>query len=508
LNGGGNGKSYLLLLTTASLGTILAPLNSTMLAVALPEIREEFAVGHAAVAWLVSAYLIAMAVAQPIGGRLGDQLGRARVMRMGLLMFLALSLAAAVAPNFIALIVFRTGQALVGAAVIPNGMAMLRESLPSDRLGRANGITGSVIALSAAVGPLLGSVALVAGSWRFLFLVNVPFVAAALLSLALLSYRAEARRTGALLDWRGAILIATLLAALTQGFTWTRSGPAALAVLAFVLVALAAWLLVRSQSRATVQVAEWRLLRHRPYFGATAYILLTNLVMYTTLLAIPFFLKEVQAKPTETAGLLLGLMSGLMMVSAPVAGHLSDARGRRPLALAGGLLQLTGILLLVGALSEGLATWYIGLCLAFLGAGVGIGTGPANTAAIESAPIELAGSAAGTTSMMRYFGSIVGVGVLGAVLTTDGAVPSVAVFRGLLAFLAVLSVAALLAASLIHVRLKSEAEPTLVTLDGKAPMEPPGRASSEADVALGDLRAASNPLSILSIRVASNHSRS
>jgi MFS family permease len=159
---------YGLLLLTVSLGGIFAPLNSTMLAVALPELRQDFGIGHAAIAWLVSAYLIAMAVAQPLGGRLGDQLGRVRVFRTGLLLFLAFSLAAAAAPTYGLLIVFRTAQALVGAAVIPNGFAMMRESVPFNRLGRAGGLTGSAMSAAAAVGPILGAVLLEAWSWRLL----------------------------------------------------------------------------------------------------------------------------------------------------------------------------------------------------------------------------------------------------------------------------------------------------------------------------------------------------
>src|SRR2546428_5532112 len=95
---------YALLLLTVALGGVLAPLNSTMLAVALPELRRDFGVGHAEIAWLVSAYLIAMAVAQPLGGRLGDQLGRPRVFRVGLLLFLGFSLAASAAPTYLLLI--------------------------------------------------------------------------------------------------------------------------------------------------------------------------------------------------------------------------------------------------------------------------------------------------------------------------------------------------------------------------------------------------------------------
>jgi MFS family permease len=151
-----------------------------MLAVALPEVRGEFGVSHAGVAWLVSAYLIAMAVAQPLGGRLGDQVGRARTFRFGLLAFLGFSVGAAAAPNFPLLVALRTGQAVVGAAIIPNGMGMLRASVAERRLAEAMGVTGSVLALSAGLGPLVGSAALSLGSWRYLFLVNVPLLAARL----------------------------------------------------------------------------------------------------------------------------------------------------------------------------------------------------------------------------------------------------------------------------------------------------------------------------------------
>jgi MFS family permease len=367
-------------------------------------------------------------------------------------LFLAFSLAAAASPNFAALVLLRTGQAVVGAAVIPNGMAMLRESIPAERLGRANGITGSVIGLSAAIGPVLGAAALSAGAWRLIFLVNVPIVAAALATLTLLRRPPVTGGRNVSLDWRGALLVAAVLVALTQFFVVARSGPAALLLATSAVVISLLWVLVLDQRGRAVQVAEWRLLRHRPFFGATSYVLTSNLVMYTTLLAVPFFLREVQDKPVETAGLLLGVMSGIMMVVAPFAGLLSDRHGRRPLALGGGLLQLTAVVLLLFGLNAQLSTAYLAVCLVLLGLGIGFGTGPASTAAIESAPLEVVGAAAGTSSMMRYFGSIVGVGVLGAVLNSDGATPTVGLFQGLFALLVILALAAIAAASLVHVR--------------------------------------------------------
>src|SRR5688572_5112277 len=167
---------YPRLIVTVALAGILVPLNSTMLAVALPEIRDDFAVSHAQLGWLISAYLIGMVLAQPVGGRIGDQLGRRTVLVWGLAGFLAMSLAAALSPSFWVLVGLRTGQALLGAALIPNGLALVREFAPPTHLGRANGFTGSAFSLSAAIGPLVGAALLSVGSWRLLFAVNVPLV--------------------------------------------------------------------------------------------------------------------------------------------------------------------------------------------------------------------------------------------------------------------------------------------------------------------------------------------
>ena len=440
---------YPLLLLTVALGGILAPLNSTMITVALPELRRDFDIGHAEIGWLVSAYLIAMAVAQPLGGRLGDQLGRARVFRLGLAAFLAFSLAAAFSPTFPVLMALRTGQALVGAAIMPNGIAMLRESVSPDRLGRSNGLIGSALSFSAAVGPLLGAGLLAAGSWRLLFLMNAPVVLVALFCLTLLAYPEAAERPRFALDWAGAAAFGALLVSLTVVLNSLGGGAiGAAAGVAGLLVFGAVF--VHRQNTSPTPIVEWRLFLNRSYAGATAYILLANLVMYTTLLTVPFFIEEVQGKGSGTTGTLLGAMSILMAVLSPVGGRLSDALGRRLPALAGGGFMLLGVTLLLGGIDAGSPYLFLAACLAVLGIGMGLSFGAAQTAAVEAAPRELAGAAAGANSMMRYLGSITGVGILGAVLTADGGAPGIELFRVIFGVLAGMSVLAVLASLFIH----------------------------------------------------------
>jgi EmrB/QacA subfamily drug resistance transporter len=449
--GRGDSSNYRLLLITVALGSILAPLNSTMLAVALPEIRGDFSVGLAEIGWLVSAYLIAMAVAQPLGGRLGDQLGRATMLRFGLVAFLAFSLAAAVSPVFPVLVILRTGQALVGAAVIPNGMAMLRESVPSHRLGRSGGLIGSAISISAGVGPLVGAGLLALGSWRLLFLVNVPVVALALVSLTALRYPQSARRRRFEIDWAGALAFALALISVTFLLNSLSGGQSAYLLIAGILaLLLSSTVFFRRQLNTAIPIAEWRLFRHRSYSGATFYMLLSNLVMYTTLLSIPFFIEEVQGKGSGTTGLLLGIMSIQMAILAPISGRIADSRGRRLPVLTGSLVVLTGVIVLLAGLDRDVSFGYLAFGLAILGFGIGLSFGPAGIAAIESAPRDLAGAAAGTNSMMRYLGSILGAGILGAVLASDSATPGVDLFRLIFIVLVVMAALAAASAALIH----------------------------------------------------------
>jgi EmrB/QacA subfamily drug resistance transporter len=454
------GLSRPLLLATVAMGGILAPLNSTMLAVALPELRGDFALSRGAVGWLVSAYLIAMAVAQPLGGRLGDQLGRAFTFRLGLVAFLGFSLAAALSPSFLVLLLLRTGQALFGAAVIPNGLAMLRESLPRQRLGGSMGLIGTAISFAAAVGPLLGTGLLAVGSWRLLFLVNLPLVLAGLVCARSLKYPEHRERGRLALDWSGALVFGAILAATTlvlSSFLGTANR-VALTVGALSLPPLVA-VFVRSQRASAVPVVEWRLFRRPSFAGSTSYVLFSNLIMYTTLVSVPFLVEEVQKKGSGASGTLLGAMSVLVALSAPVGGRLSDRLGRRTPALVGSLVVVVASSMLLIGVARDVSYAYLAVSLALLGFGIGAGFGPASAAAAESVPADEAGAATGTNSMMRYVGSIIGVAILSAVLGGHAAAaPDAAPFRAVFAVLVVVSLLATVSTLFIQGRRPSAAE--------------------------------------------------
>jgi EmrB/QacA subfamily drug resistance transporter len=461
--GAGAGPDIRLVLVIASLGAVLAPLNSTMIAVALPEIRRDYGLSHAAAGWLISAYLIAMAVTQPLGGRLGDQLGRVRVFRAGLLGFGALSLAAAFSPDFAVLVTLRIAQAVAGAVLIPNGMAMLRVMSPEDTLGRLNGITGAVLSAAAAAGPLLGAGALAVGSWRLVFPLSAPLVLAALVLLPRIEMTDERAAARSPVDWPGAALFVLVLTLVTvQLSTLREGGSAARDAALWVALALSAAAFAWRQGGTPAPVAQWRLFRRRSFSAATAWILLTNLTMYTTLLMIPFFVRDVQGRSAALAGLLLGAMSILVAVVSPLGGRLSDAHGRRALSSTGALIALAGALGLLALMRTDAPPVLLAAALAVLGVGLGLGTGPSVTAAIESAPRALAGTASGTSSMMRYIGSIIGAGLLSGVLTNSHSGPAeIGMFRVVAGVVVATAALALVASRWIHT-MPAESRPSPV----------------------------------------------
>ncbi|MBI4218923.1 MAG: MFS transporter, partial [Chloroflexi bacterium] len=277
-----------------ALAIVLAPLNSTMIAVALPRVIEDFSITVPAAGWLVTGYLITMASVQPLAGNIGDRLGRRRVMLFGLVGFGAASLFATVAPNYQSLLAARFLQALFGSFSIPNGAALIREVIPAERRGRGFGMVGVFTGVAAASGPPLGGILVDLAGWRAIFLVNVPVVVAALIAgWSWIPKRSDrpARVTG--FDYLGAALLPTILVAAASLLIFGPRGAvhpwliavwaagAAVAVVGFVF-----WEL--RQRDPVLQPAMFKI---RTFAAANAAIGLSNLAMYTTLLAVPILLR-------------------------------------------------------------------------------------------------------------------------------------------------------------------------------------------------------------------------
>jgi len=413
-------------MVTAALGTMLAPLNSTMIVVALPRILDDFNRSLTWGSWIVISYLVAMAAVQPLGGSLGDRYGRQKLFLLGLSVFALATIVAALAWRIEILIAARTLQAISGATAIPNGTALVRGLIPAERHGRAFGTIGAGIAIAAALGPPLGGILTDTLGWRWIFAANLVIIVPAV-ALGLRLPAGSSSRTGRF-DVRGSILLTVALVSLALSLTvWRLEGVPLVMAPAFGFVALASGIGLRRQSRRVEHpVLNLGLFRRRAYLPATLTVLLGNLTMYTMLLSLPIFLTTRQGWSSSQIGLLLAAMSAQMVVFSPAGGWLSDRFGRRLPAVTGSVLIAVGVVPYIAIGSSWPWSFYL-VTLTVVGVGIGLSAAPVQTAAIESAPSAETGQAAGLFSTMRYLGSISGAGIMAAILT--GSVPGLSEFR-------------------------------------------------------------------------------
>lgn len=389
-------------------GTLVGPLNSTMIAVALPQMAHELGVSTSAMSWLVTSYLIATAALQPVAGKLGDRLGRRPVLLTGFAVFFLASGLAMFAPSLPLLVVCRVVQGAAGSLIAPNAIALLRAVAPPDQTGRAFGVVAAVLPLAAAVGPVLGGGLLALGSWPAIFAVNLPLTGAALILGWWVIPRDVQRSRTSRFDVVGAVWLCALLVAVT--LLLDHGPPGASLLIASVVLAAASAAFIGYELRSADPVLQPRLFARRSFAASAAGIALSNLAFYVTLLALPQLLHG-----RGLGELAIGLVVGaLTIASSPVAilgGRMADKAGPRLPAMTGLAVTTAGLL----ALAVGADAWppaVIAVCLAVLGAGAGMCMTPFQVASLHGIPKADSGVATGVFFASRYLGSIIGSSLL------------------------------------------------------------------------------------------------
>jgi EmrB/QacA subfamily drug resistance transporter len=413
-------RRRLAVLGICSLSLFMVTLDNTIVNVALPSLQHQFRASVSQLQWVADAYLLVLAALLLLAGSLGDRFGRRRVLRTGLLIFGLGSLACSLAVNLPMLIVFRMVQACGGCMLNPNSLSIITSTFrdPRERAS-AIGFWGGVVGISTAAGPVLGGALIQAVDWRAIFWVNVPIVVAALVLTRLYVPETKAPRPRRL-DPAGQVLAAVVLAALTYGIIegpgrgWTS--PLILASFAVVLAGLAAFLLVENHQKEPL--LELRFFRSPPFSGATAIATLAFVVLAGWLFLNTLYLQEVRGYSPLMAGLAALPATIVIAGVSPLTGRVVGRRGSRlPLVASGGFLALgTGMLVFVQPRSA-----YLFLALAYLLIGLGFGmvNPPITNAAVSGMPLSQTGVAAAVASTARQVGSVLGVAVLGSVVTSQ-----------------------------------------------------------------------------------------
>lgn len=449
-----------------ALGTLLNPLNSSMIAVALIPLRSDFGVSVATVTWLVSGFYLAAAIGQPLMGRLADLFGPRRVFCCGLLLVCVTGGLAPWVPAFGWLVVLRVFQAFGTSVAYPSGLAIIRAYAqqvageneaetrpPAAALGTLS-ITGNV---SAALGPALGGFLVVVAGWPAIFLVNVPF---SLVGLIVALRWLPADRPGRLrtnggtgrssraatlsevlsmVDLPGILLFSGTLVSLLFFFL-SRSGNLLWLLPVVVVIAI---LLVVWERRVSAPFFNVRMLAsNRRLISVYAQFAAVNVVFYSVFFGLPLWLEQARGFNPGLSGLMMLPFAGLGILSTFVAIRLIHKSGTRPALISGALVLSVGTLLLLFFESTTPITMLVAIIMV-LGIPNGFQSLGLQTALYQAAPPKEMGAAAGQFQTFRYVGSILATSLLGLIF--GGSVTS-AGLHTIAAIIAVVSILLLLVA--------------------------------------------------------------
>ncbi|MCO4236921.1 MFS transporter [Pseudarthrobacter raffinosi] len=407
-----------LAIAALSLGTSLNPLNSSMIAVALVVLREDFALDVATVTWVITSFYLASAAGQPLMGRLADRFGPRRLFTFGMALVAVTCALAPFAPNFALVCVARALMAVGTATAYPSAVVMVTElsrlaKLPSTRpLGRIQMANTS----AAAVGPVVGGLLVSLLGWQALFAVNVPLALLALIVVHRAAPADAGRETGKLStlirdsDIPGILaFVASLMLAMMAllnvmpGYRWWLLGAAT------VIAALFAW----RELRFRPPFLDLRLLgRNRPLLLVYLVFVVFSGVYYFAFFGLPQLLQEAGHYDAGLVGLLMLPLAAMSVLVTPVTVRLIERFGVRSVLIAGALILLVASGGL-GALTVSLWPPLVFVLTALMGVPYGVVSTASNQGLYVSARPEERGVAAGIFQTCRYLGAITATVLIG-----------------------------------------------------------------------------------------------
>ncbi len=398
------------------LGSIMGPLDGSIVNTVLPEITRYFDTDISIAQWVPSIYLLTISCLILFYGRLGDMIGYKKVFVYGLAAFTITSVVCGLSQSIWMLIAFRAFQGLAAGMTMAVGFAIVTSAFPPHERGKAMGIYAVSIAVGLGLGPTLGGLITEHLSWRYIFFINLPIGIAALIMGRRVIPPGKTKPEQHL-DWPGALTALVFMGCLTlyanRGQDWGWLSATCLTLLIVGVIFAIAFF--RIEKRSAQPILNLSLFTNRVFSFANLSALLNFMALYAAIFLTPFFLVYVLHYSILKVGLVMIVAPVATLFFAPVSGVLSDRIGTRSFTFIGMAIATLGMIFL-SALNESSSVWDVAWRLAIMGIGMGIFQSPNNSAVMGSVPPPYLGIASGTLAAMRNVGMVLGLAVTGAVL--------------------------------------------------------------------------------------------
>ena len=396
-------------------------IDQTIVAIAIPNIQRQLSLSATGTQWVINGYLLALSALFAFGGRLGDVLGRRRMVVIGVTGFAIASACCGFTPKgSIAeawIIFFRVLQGLTAALLFPAASAIVFASFPLRERGRAMAIFFGVTGALTAVGPISGGF-LTQWTWRAIFWINIPVAVVAL--ILIWRSKPDDERRPAPIDYRGTLLVTggmgLAVLGLQQSSLWGWGNVATWVCVVGGLLLLVAF--VRWELKAPSPLLRLRIFNNRGFSVETMVLALMSVVFVPFFFFASVYAQVSLGKKSADAGEYIMYFFLGFVIAAQIGGRILDRRGAKPSVVLGSILGTIGFYLLAHKLTD-LSLGKQTLNIIIAGGGLGLMLGVANTDAINRAPEANFGEVSGITQTARNFGASLGLAILGTILISQ-----------------------------------------------------------------------------------------